>query len=378
MIPLKICWLALEGLLLSFFLRFGSSGALGLAMLLLLIPAGSLPVNLYLRKNLQFSFSTGANLRKGETGEAVLRVTNLTVIPVLRFSCVICVENQLNRQKQSVRIHSWVPGSMEQSVSFRLGSEYCGRLKLSAEKAMLYDCFGLLGVPCRINAVHHVTVQPDTFEMMVTLLPNANSIEESDVYSQERPGADLTETFQIREYVPGDSPRQVHWKLSSKFDRLIVRDPALPITRNVLIFWERTGESGNLNRLDAQAEAIVSLCKSLLDRSIQFAVGWNDTDRNLCILHEIRSMDELIGVIPRLMRASGVKEGIGGVELLLQTNVHALCAHMVYLAETPQEGISEMERYGHVTKLLCGDRRMDDAVLFDAKNYAQQLTQIDL
>ena len=378
MIPLKLCWLVLEGLFVAIFLRFGSSGALGLAALLLLLPLGSLPVNLYLRKKLQVSFAAAVNLRKKETGEVILIIANPSVIPVLRLACVILTENQLNGQNRKLRIQSWVAGKMEQAVFFQTGSDYCGRLRISAASVMLYDCFGLIGVPCRTDAVCYVTVQPDTFEPDITLLPNANSIEESDVYSQERPGSDLTETFQIREYVPGDSPRQVHWKLSSKFDRLIVRDPALPITRNVLLFWERTGESGDLDRLDAQAEVIVSIGKALLDQSVQFTVGWNDTDRNLCILHEIRSMEELIGVIPRLMRATGVKEGVGGAELLLQTGGHALCAHMLYLAEDPQEGVSEMERFGHVTKLLCGDTHLDGAVLFDPKNYLQQLSQIDL
>ena len=378
MIPLKLCWLVLEGLLTVFFLRFGSSGALGLAILLLLLPAGSLPVNLYMRKKLQFSFSSAVNLRKKETEEVVLKITNPTAIPVLRLGCVIYTQNQLNKQNQRIRIHSWIPGKTEQPVSFWVGSDYCGRLRICTQKVMLYDCFGLIGIPCKTNAVHHVTVQPDTFEPDITLLPNANSIEESEVYSQERPGADLTETFQIREYVPGDSPRQIHWKLSSKFDRLIVRDPALPIMRKVLVFWERTGESGDLDRLDAQAEIVVSVCKALLDRSIQFTVGWNDTDRSLCVLHEICSMEELIGIIPRLMRATGVKAGVGGAELLLQSGSQGLCAHMVYLAENPQAGVSEIERHGHVTKILCGDRPLDGAVLFDPQKYIRQLALIDL
>ena len=378
MIPLKICWLVLEGLLTVFFLRFGSSEALGLAILLVLLPLGSLPVNLYVGKRLRFSFGGSINLRKKETGEVVLKILNPTGLPVLRLSCMVCTENQLNGQSSKLRIHSWIPGKTEQSVTFHTGSDYCGRLRISAPRVKLYDCFGLIGISCKTDAVYHVTVQPDTFEPDIALLPYANSIDESDVYAQDRPGSDLTETFQIREYTPGDSPRQVHWKLSGKFDRLIVRDPALPITRNVLLFWERTGQSGDPAILDAQAEVMVSLGKALLERSEQFTVGWNDTDRNLCILHEIQSMDDLVGVIPRLLRATGAKKGISGAELLLQTGSHALCAHMVYLAEQPQPGVLEMERYGHVTKLLCGKERLTDGICFDAQNYIQQLSHIDL
>ena len=210
-----------------------------------------------------------------------------------------------------------------------------------------------------------MTVQPDTFPIRVNLIPNPDSQEDSDSYSQERPGADLTETFQIREYVPGDSMRQIHWKLSGKFDRLIVRDPALPITRNVLVFWERTGQSGSVKRIDAQAETVVSACRSLSDSGVQFTLGWNDTDSNVCVLHEIRGMEDLVGVIPRLLCAAGRKDGVGGASLLVQTRPDALCGHMVYIGEEPCADVLQMQRLGHVTALLCGESPLEGSIPFD-------------
>lgn len=378
MIGMKLGWLVLESILLGYFLYFGSSAAFALALVMILIPLCSLPINLYVRTRISMTVTAQPNLKKGDSGNFVLNIKNSSWFPVLRLYCRIHVENQLNRECQTFRMQTWLPPKKEQQITLQAGSDYCGRLKISAAKVLAYDCFGLCGIPCKLNAVGYMTVQPDTFEPAVTLIPNANSVEDSDVYSQERPGNDLTETYQIREYVPGDSPRQVHWKLSNKFDRLIVRDPALPIIRNVLIFWERTGESEDRDAIDAQAEIIVSLCKGLLDQSIQFTIGWNDKDRNLCILHEIRDMDELVGIIPRLMRATGRKEGVSGAELLLSTCGHALCGHMVYLAMEPQQGAAEMCRYGHVTMLLGGETSLAGARMFDPVNYKEQLLQIEL
>ena len=196
--------------------------------------------------------------------------------------------------------------------------------------------------------------------------------------SQERPGADLTETFQIREYVPGDSMRQIHWKLSGKFDRLIVRDPALPITRNVLVFWERTGQSGSVKRIDAQAETVVSACRSLSDSGVQFTLGWNDTDSNVCVLHEICGMEDLVGVIPRLLCAAGRKDGVGGASLLVQTRPDALCGHMVYIGEEPCADVLQMQRLGHVTALLCGESPLEGSIPFDVGRYREQLGEIDI
>lgn len=375
---LRLGWSILEMLFLGFFLYFGSSIALALAMLLILIPMISIPVNLYVRAHLQTGFETAVNLRKRDTGIFTLKLENPTLFPVLRVRCRIQSENQLNREKHETDIFTWLPSFKKKQTALSVGSKYCGRLRLSVHEVVLYDCFGVFGIRCRCHSVGYVTVQPDTFDMNVQMIPTPNSIEESDVYSQVRPGSDLTETYQIREYVPGDSPKQIHWKLSGKFDKLIVRDPALPITRNVLIFWERTGDSGNPALIDAQAEVLVTICRNLLEQSVQFTLGWNDTDRNLCILQEIHDMDELIGIIPRILRATGVKEGISGADLLLQTGSHALCAHMVYLAEEPQGGVMELQRYGHVSMLLCGKTPLEGALLFDEVHYREQLLQIEL
>lgn len=378
MIAMKLGWLALEGLFLVFFARFGSSAALALAVVLILIPLCSLPLNLYIRKNLTVKIDAAANIRKGESGRFSIVLDNPTAVPALRVRCSVRVENQLNREKRDIPVVTWMPPKRQKKTELCTGSDYCGRLRITSEQVVLYDCFGLIGVTCGTRAVAHMTVQPETFEANVSLIPTPDCMDESEMYAQERPGSDLTETYQIREYVPGDSPRQIHWKLSNKFDKLIVRDPALPITRNVLVFWERTGESGDPEIIDAQAEAVVSLCRCLLDQSVQFTIGWNDTDRNLSILHEIREMDDLVGIVPRLMRAAGAKEGISGAGLLLQTSGSALSAHMVYIAEEPQSEVTELQRFGHVTMLLCGRKWLNGAMMFDPKHYREQLSQIEL
>lgn len=378
MIFMRLSWAVLEGFFIWFFLYYGSGAALALSALLLLIPLCSLPVHIYLKKRLMFSVQTPISQRKGDESTVRVTVHNPTAFPALRICCDVVVVNQLNREKRKQRIMTYALGKKKQTSTLRLGSEYCGRIRVAVPRVTLYDCFGLVGFRYETEALAHMTVQPDTFETNVVLIPNPSSTDDSEVYSQERPGMDMTETYQIREYVPGDSIRQIHWKLSNKFDKLIVRDPGLPITRNVLVFWERTGDTGDFDTIDAQAEVIVSLCRSLMDNGIRFNIGWNDTDRNLCIIHEIRDMDELVGIIPRLLRATGRADGISGAALLMQTRAEALCAHMVYIAQNPQSEVMDMQRYGHVTVLTCGYGAPEGAILFNDEDYAKQLSQIEI
>lgn len=378
MIAMKLGWAVLEGICVWLTLYYGSGGALALGTMLLILPLGSLPVHLCLRKRLRVRVEAPAVARKGDEGSVTVWLENPTLLPALRIRCRVTTRNQLNGESCTQHVMTWAFPKGQRRASLRLGSEYCGRIRISVEQVKLYDCLGLIGVPCGCTGEAHMTVQPDTFPIRVNLIPNPDSQEDSDSYSQERPGADLTETFQIREYVPGDSIRQIHWKLSGKFDRLIVRDPALPITRNVLVFWERTGQSGNVRRIDAQAEAVVSLCRSLADGGVQFMLGWNDTEGNVCVLHEICAMEDLVGVIPSLLRAAGRSSGVGGASLLVQTRPDALCGHMVYIGEEPCADVLQMQRLGHVTALLCGESPLEGSIPFDVGRYREQLGEIDV
>ena len=58
---------------------------------------------------------------------------------------------------------------------------------------------------------------------------------ESFRYSGARPGDDPGETFDIREYQEGDSIRQIHWKLTGKLDKMMIRQRSFPVDDTILI-----------------------------------------------------------------------------------------------------------------------------------------------
>ena len=378
MIAMKLGWLMLEALLCWFFLYFGSGAALALAALMVLVPLGTVFVNLHLKKKIRLSLVATSSVRKGDEGTVTIRLENPTIFPVLRIQCNLEVRNLLNRENCLQKVVTYVRPKGSQTCRVRINSPFCGRIQICTPMVVLYDCFGLIGIRLKTDATAHMTVLPDTFEPVVELVPNPSSTDDSESYSQERPGSDLTETFQIREYVQGDSLKQIHWKLTGKLDKMIVRDPGLPVSKNVLVFWERSGESEDFERIDAQAEVVISLCRSLVDRGIQFHMAWNDPERNLCIAHRIQDMDEFVGITPQLLRATGKKDAPGGAGLLIQSRPDVLCAHMVYVAENGNDETAELQRYGHVTMLLCGENGPQDAICFNEYDYTEQLTHISI
>ena len=370
MLARNISWLAAVITLAALWVRFGSAAAFALALALLLIPLASIPMDLYLRKKIRLKLTAQPNQRKGAEAQVLLELDNPTLLPVNPV-CIIQIQNLLSGT--TVREKLRFCGS---STAVRVRSDFCGRLRITMEKARLYDCFGVVGIPLNCREKCHITVQPEGFETHISMGDTQGAMAESEQYSQYRSGADLTETFQLREYIPGDSPRQIHWKLSGKLDRLIVREPGLPIVQDVLLFWERTAPEETLESIDALAEVVVSLGRAMLQQDVQFRLGWNDARENRCILHEIRELDDLVAILPRLLSAQGGDHGShAGAALLMQTRPDALCSHMVYVAHTPAPEVLDWNGYGRLTVLAASNCGID-ALRFDETNYPTQLASL--
>ena len=366
----KIVWLLLTAGLLVLSIQTASAIALGLAACLILLPLVLLPMNLRAAKKLKLTAKLPVNLRKGESGTAELTVQNPTIFPICRLSCRVRLENQLNGETQIVEIGCGVWPKGEKSMKIALQSPFCGRIRITVESAKLYDCFGLVGIRANFDAHGACVVQPDTFLQTLVLSPAAAHIDDTEDYSNERPGYDLSEMFQIRDYVPGDSQRQVHWKLSHKYGKLIVKDPSLPITRSAAVFWERTEEAPTADRTDAEAEIVVSVCRNLLSQSVQFTVGWNEGNTGRCVFQQIRDMDDLIGLLPRLFTAKATT-GVSGASLLLQEVSAGSWSHLIYVSGEQQAETEQLSSIGRLTALVCGER-------FNEKDYAAQLSELEL
>lgn len=351
-VTVRILYAALCAVLLALLLCGGSSGCLALLCALVMLPFLQLAVNLHCRKTVRAVLRAPANAGKNEPFRVVLQIENPSRLPILAAGCGLEVKNLLTGASERVVRRTAILPRGRSEVALELSSDCCGRIRTELKSLRLYDCFWLIPVRCGAGAHVSVTVQPDTFPMEVRVLANVNSPEESEVYSQEKPGNDLTETFQIRDYREGDSIRQIHWKLSTKYDRLISRDPSLPVTRSVMVFWDRHAAQVSRTRQDAQAEVLVSLCRALLAAGVQFTLAWNEGGR--CILQRAAELDDLIALLPRLLSATARTDGPDGAELYCRTETGSAFAHVVYIAEAAPAALGQMTD-GAVTALVCGD-----------------------
>lgn len=185
--------------------------------------------------------------------------------------------------------------------AWQVQSACCGCLVMQAAELVLWDLLGVLPVriPCTVQG--RTCVMPDTFPIEADPVSAISRQTDCEEYAPDVRGSDPTETFQIREYVPGDSLRQIHWKLSAKAGRYMVRDAAKPVDHRLTIYVERRTAPPRL--ADGLMEAVVSLCQAYVDQP--FRLMWSG-ETALC------PGDHRGGTAARSGDGTAEKQGTGG------------------------------------------------------------------
>ena len=232
--------------------------------------------------------SCPASAEKGRPAAVRLTLRRPRALPVGRVRFHLAAENTVTGETACMTLPEG-----ESAVSGRL----CGCLTLRITGVTVWDAFSLLPVPAPCRARGQLCVMPDTFPLDMEDFQALRPRREGSVYDPGRRGTDRTETFQVRDYAPGDSLRQVHWKLSGKTGRLVVRDPARPVDHRLTVLVLRQKAPPPL--ADALIEAAASLCQALEGRS--FRLAWNGPEG-----HETRTLgaqEQLAQALPELMKS---------------------------------------------------------------------------
>ena len=145
-----------------------------------------------------------------------------------------------------------------------LPTDHCGGLICTVEKPRIYDYLGLFRFYLKPAQPHTLLVYP---------LPIPTELPGLDKFRVRtyRPkwGGGFAENHELRQYVPGDSIRQIHWKLSAKTGSLILRQPMEPAHRRLLLQLDLCGTAAELDR---KLGRLLWIGQTLLDRELPFTL----------------------------------------------------------------------------------------------------------
>lgn len=133
------------------------------------------------------------------------------------------IENTLWGEHSETTLSMPVKPHGEEMVTLPLYFTGLGHFRILCEGLILQDIMGLARICLPLSVVREIDVVPEdgerTEESVSGYLSGVSETEES-----REKGNDFAEVSDIREYIPGDRIRDIHWKLSAKKDILMVKE----------------------------------------------------------------------------------------------------------------------------------------------------------
>ncbi|PKM39841.1 MAG: hypothetical protein CVV04_08645 [Firmicutes bacterium HGW-Firmicutes-9] len=284
-----------------------------LLIFLVLLPVVSLLAALPMRKNLRYALEIEDDIMpKGVCG---IRLSARNNSP---FPCA-GVRFTLERHNALGRVGDRYTESAEDVVQFPLGPmrahamepsvkmAHCGRVDLSIWRVQVLDTLGLfaLNVSPKNGATPagSVYVLPELQSRSIQTDEAADLGLDSAHYSTQKAGGDPSEIFQLRDYREGDPRHSVHWKLSSRMNRLIVREFGLPLNPS-LHFLLELREDSTPDAAEAMIGTMLAFSEYLMAREIMHSISWIGEEGGLCTM-PVTGPEALASVLHDLLALPG-------------------------------------------------------------------------
>lgn len=149
-------------------------------------------------------------------------------------------------------------------------AKHCGCVTITAKYAKIYDLTGIFFIPIKINSCVSCDIMPKGRKPSV--LPDSSKI---SVLGYKPKNGGFSDYYELRQYQSGDSLKNIHWKLSSKYDDLIVREPSTPIYRQ---FYVRLLFTQNAETNDSILARFMYVCNYLNKNGAPCLVFNNDRE----------------------------------------------------------------------------------------------------
>ena len=196
----------------------------------LVVPLFSLLASLPFMLSARLTASPVQRVTVGTRAQLGLSCKAFAITP--KWTCKLQVTNAITGKKHRLRPDAPLP----------TGSS--GGLICKIKRSRVYDFLGLFSLPLRGQKKYLVLVQPVPFP-----IEDPSQADVDSAFSWKPKKGGFSENHELRLYTEGDSIRQIHWKLSAKTGKLIIREPMVPDHGRVMIRFVLKGNQQELERL---------------------------------------------------------------------------------------------------------------------------------
>lgn len=196
------------------------------------------------------------------------------------------------------------PPFSKNEFSYDISSDYIGSLNLQIEKIKFYDYLSLFVFSKKINYKRFVLVYPDIVSASAKIRSNDLFSGQAQMFSSSTSGDDPSEVFGIREYKPGDKLNRIHWKLTTKTEKYMVKEFSLPLSDNVFIFLDlKISDTDKFDYVNSLIKSLISLSDCLLNQGIAHYIGWYNSRKEHYHSARVSDNSELYSAVSKIFTA---------------------------------------------------------------------------
>lgn len=243
------------------------------------------------------------NCEISETTAGIITIANNSFVPYTFVKVYTVTQNALTQSVSTKIIHMSLSARGKSKIPFKINSGLCGNVEITVKYVKLYDLLGLTYRTFYLNADANMLVLPNVFPVDITV--KGSNITQGDGcdYRSDICGYDMSEVFDFRDYKNGDSPRNIHWKLTSKYNKLIVKQGSQPLENSVIILFNNIYPASPKG-LAYVAQALVSVSQTLSESHIVHTIMWYSSKQGDITYQLIETEDDLAPVLPKLLTST--------------------------------------------------------------------------
>ena len=242
----------------------------------------------------------------------LIQVKNKSKWLSVRCGFKINVVNNFTGEVKKEIINHTVTRGVKETFSESFLSSDCGEISVYLVEYYVYDWIGCLYLKKKTNDVKNIEILPETHLLMTEIQRTTREfIADSEVYSDSEKGDDLSEIYQVREYVEGDPIHDIHWKLSAKTDNLLIKEHGKPLGCVVLIWIDlfrnntvkhlRGKKHGRKNLPVNAIEMAASVSLSLIEQKCVHMVAWYEEKNDRIIRKRVENEENIYELLNRLL-----------------------------------------------------------------------------
>ena len=230
-----------------------------------------------LSRNTMFDiFVSDEFIEKNNVVSLGINVNNKSIFSSLKCKCFVQIKNMYTKETEEIVFTIPVIARSNKNYNFSFMAHDIGELLVSINKIEVYDLFANFDFVFKEYNDYSVTVLPNkeyiSQDMKYQALENLTDNDNHDIK-----GSENSDSFDIRNYIPGDRIKDIHWKLSVKKSELLVKERE-HISDNKVYIWI---DSSSAKRM---REIILSLSYGLIsdlcNDCIPLCIYWFDYNSN--------------------------------------------------------------------------------------------------